>query len=510
MSKNLAFNLAGGYGKTGVTQFNAERTVNMYVVQDPLSESNFALYPTDGLQLAHTFTRSGFGRLLFQFKDYLFAVVGAEIYILNKVITENHILSIYTDRGFCQMAASAKKVLLVDGNAGWLYDEDTGTFTKQIQADFPPLPISVEFFGRRFIIARDESNIIQFSDDVDYTSWPAANTFVFPANEEVIALKVFNGRLYVFGNRLTQIWYDAGAPPPDSFRKEQTDLEFGCAAPGSVAKGQGYLMWLSKNEEGVSSVVITTGGRPIAVTSGAIEEEFQSYSTVEDATAFISKNEYGHIFYQINFPTANKSWLYRIDGKLTFLDKWTELTYKKNNRHLANAHIYYNNKHYVLDHLQNKMYERSLDFFDDDGVAIHRLRDTATLRLPNLDRFCVGKLRLDINVGESADGYKLQYAFIVTTDDEYFVTTDDEYIVTSELDTFNSETDAQIWLTVSRDGGKTFGKTMKLPLGRLGQYKQRVEFWNLGVSDRFIFRIEQYHKIRSVLLGATISIAGVE
>jgi hypothetical protein len=469
------FNIFGGYDKTLFPQHSSQELMNLYLVSDERSPAKLALYPTGGLELSHTFGRSGNGRFLKTFKDKLICVCGNNVYLLDTVFSENILGELNTDNGLIDIDNSENEVLIVDGSNGWLYDDVTGAFTKQTQAAFPTLPKSVSFFGSRFLVGFGESNKIGFSEINNAKIWDGNDDFALPLGETVVGLETLKGRLYAFGNFVSQKWYDAGAPPPLPFRKELTDLDIGCAAPRSIAKGEQFLVWLSATEQGVGSVVITDGSQVTRASSQAIDEEFESYERVDDATAFIYKNALGHIFYQINFPTANKSWQFHINSRAELRNRWVELTYKANERHLAESHAYFNSDHYVIDYSDNKLYRRDINLSDDAGQAIKRLLISPTIRQTDGSPYVTDYFRVVVNSGASANYYDQSVEF-------------------------HEETDAVIFLSVSRDGAKTFGREMPVKIGKIGKFNRKVEWWNLGYSDQFTYKLQFWDKIPIVFI----------
>ena len=57
---------------------------------------------------------------------------------------------------------------------------------------------------------------------------------------------------------------------------------------------------------------------------------------------------------------------------------------------------------------------------------------------------------------------------------------------------------------VSRDGGRTFGAEIWLPLGKVGEYKKRVATRRLGTARDFVFRIAMTDPVKFVLTGLAL------
>jgi hypothetical protein len=467
-------------GTTLFKRVSVEDTINMYVVSEA---GKNVLYPREGLDIKHKFSLTGNGRYLKQFKENLVCIVGSAVYLLNSSLAENKIGSLTSNVGLVKTSGASRYLIIVDGLKGWLFNNDTGTFTEITYIAFPTLPIDIEFLGDRFLAAGNNDpatgNVVRFSAIRDPTSWQSEDSFSMPANEEIVGMEVLANRLFLMGKNITQVWYPVGSAFP--FRKESVDMEYGCIAPRSIANGVGILMWLGRDEEGVNSVIMTTGGSPRSVNSAAFSEEIENYSVTSDATAYIFKNALGHLFYQINFPTANSTWLYRIDANIDTKDRWTKLTYAQTDRHLGEAHSYFTNKHYILSYKDNSLYQQDLSYFDDNSLEIRHQRTLPPFSLPTLEDFSVNYVELDVNVGESLGGFDYIYDY-------------------------GDDTAAKIYCEVSRNGGKSFDTPIASDLGKKGEFRKRVRFSGLGTSNNFVFRFYHFNRTPITFIRGSISI----
>ncbi|MFX0132171.1 MAG: hypothetical protein ACFFDN_00865 [Candidatus Hodarchaeota archaeon] len=481
----IPFDIIGGYEKTK-NVVNAQETVNWYV--DNTSEGAY-LCPTAGLSVATSFLLGGIGRALYQYRDKaddkLYAVIGQHLFALTYSLSQVFLGQIETGSGFIDIDDDGKNLILVDGADGWLYDKEVSVFKKITFPNFPTNPTAVTFFGNRFLVSTDTDNLITPSEILDPYNWDNAARFGLPANEKVISHATLNGRLFVFGKTITQIWQDAGLPV-EPFQKEPTDLNFGCAARGSIAKEEGVLIWLTQDREGIGAFVLSTGGVPVNITSAAIADRLANYDDVSDVRAYIYRNELGHIFYRVNFTDANESWQFRINDKVNSVEKrWIKLESGNKDRHLGETHTYFNRKHYVLGYNNNKLYEMSIKFGDDDGIAIRRARITSNLVLPTLERFKLNQIIIDLNSGASFDNF-----------------------IPTEL--APATKDGKIFLSISRDGGLSYGTSLHKPIGKIGEVKTTVRFTRFGESKKFTFKIETYNRIPIFLLKAAIDISPLQ
>jgi hypothetical protein len=69
---------------------------------------------------------------------------------------------------------------------------------------------------------------------------------------------------------------------------------------------------------------------------------------------------------------------------------------------------------------------------------------------------------------------------------------------------------AVVYLSVSKDGGISYGKPKIRQQTKTGVYRSRLRFYQLGVARDFVLRIEGYNAFPQAILGATINIMGAK
>lgn len=273
--------------------------------------------------------------------------------------------------------------------------------------------------------------------------------------------------MLVMNETSTDPWYVAGGTSP--FLPQLPSFDFGCEAVGSIAKGFGMVVWLGKTDKGVSSVMATTGGMPIPLSNESIDAKFDKYLNASDARAYLYKNELGHIMYVISFTLDNKSWMYDFNTK-----KWSELSSEEDNRHLGNAYIYLDGRHYILDYKEPKMYDMSTNYGTDNGATIKRLITSPHFLFPN--DTSIGWFELVMKQGTGAQA--------------------------------GNDENPQARLRVSKDGGVSYGGERTEPIGTIGQRLQKTAFDELGASDSWVFEITHYNTTQFMVLGAKAHVEG--
>ena len=479
--KDIVFDIMGGYSKEEYNELSPAETVNMYQVN--ATKGKKALFPSPGLSLDNgiEFVQSpgAKGRNAYVFNDHMFVVVGEAIYRCTQSgETIDHALigTINTETGSVGMANLDNQLMFVDGVDGWIWEPATSTFS-QITFGFDIEPIDVMVSGNRFIVMNNDTKQWYFSDNGTGLTWNVLNINSFNNGDTCVACETLKGRLYLMGKTSTEIWYDAGAAI-DPYRPADPAIQIGCASADSVATDFGILVWLSKTDSGVGSVVATTGGQPMPISDQAVDTAIDAIGDVSDASGYLYKNENGHTMYRASFTAANKSFEYDFNTK-----EWDTPEHAKKKdpegRHLGQKHAYFHSKHYVVDYSEPKLYEMSNLYFDDAGTKIRRARVSSILEAPPHTRIIVNKLTLRLKQGVGGD--------------------------------CGIEEEPLVYLQISTDEGESYGNQLTAEVGRIGQRMWETTFDRVSdVTRSVVFKIEYYAAKPFVILQADLDIEVVK
>lgn len=475
------FDIIGGTEKSEYPEFNPNLTVNMFQVLDSSAFFKKALYPTPGLsqKTGETFQLGGEnlgGRNAHLFKNAIYAVFKNTIYRIigsivdNKLkLTHSVIGRIETETGHVGIENNNTQIMFVDGISGWVYDTTTGNFTKITDPNFPIGASDLTLLANRFVVNKGETETFYYSSLGDGLSWTDpgfGNFFSMDSYADVIVgFEVLNGKMFILGQNSTELWYATGGTVAP-YRPQKPTFEFGCAAVGSIAKAFGVLVWLSQTRNGVGTIVATTGGALTPISNDALNNEIDTYDDVSDATAYFYRNEIGHIMYTINFTSANVSWMYDFNTKV-----WSKLTSEGDNRHLANGHVYYKSRHFVLDYKSPIMYEMSKNFYDDNGIGIKRQRI-----------FQLNKLVLELSYYHNTPLIILGAVGNITNTAFFKVILNfiRFYLKQGVGASEGNDIDPVIKLRCSLDGGVSYGNEIPAEIGKLGQRMWQSEFRKIG------------------------------
>lgn len=242
------------------------------------------------------------------------------------------------------------------------------------------------------------SNQIQASNPLDGSSWQGVSeTQVSVFSDNVSAIFVDHRLLWVFGPKATQPYFDSGNFPFPYDVIQGGFIEQGIAAPDSVAKLDNSIFWIGQDERGNGIVWRANGYQPLRVSTHAVEYALGTYATIADAVCFAYQED-GHTFYVMNFPTAQKTWVYDCATQ-----QWHERGFWNSQpgvftQHRAGFHTFNFGMHLVGDPTTGAVYQQSISIYSDFGNPIRRLR-----RAPHISneqgRIFHTELQLDVEVG---------------------------------------------------------------------------------------------------------------
>jgi hypothetical protein len=439
---------------------SAQQRINFYAdVQAVEDKTRIAFYGTAGLTsfatVGATPMRGGI-------------VVGSLLYgvwdnILHSIDTSGNataIGAISTYSGRVDMSWNGSQILIVDGTAAYTYTVSTTTLAAVSDADFPDDASTCTWQAGYSIVESGDDYYI--SDLDDSTGWNAADLASAEASPDSIT-RVYAafGQLILFGPQNTEFHANTGAADFPYARVGGGVLETGLAAKWSVADVDLGVMFLGKNKQGGPQVFMLRGYQAQAVSTPDLESEFGGYSTVADATA-LSYRYSGHSFYQINFPTADKSWLYDATSGL-----WSELQYRTSGRHRAELAFDFNNQVIVSDYDSGDLYVLDPDVYADNGeemISLLRSRHLSD-RYP----FTINELQIDMETGVG--------------------------LVTGQGSA------PLAMLRISKDGGHSFGNSITTSIGAVGRYNTRAVWRRLGQASDWVFELSISDPVKRAVNG---------
>ena len=345
-----------------------------------------------------------------------------------------------------------------------------GSLQKINDSGFNPTATSVCFLNGFFIIPGTVSYEWQISTVYDGSQWPALQ---FASNEaspdSVVAVNALNGSLILWGQNHIEYWQDTGSFP-FPFGSLQAAQSVGLAALYSRCAFNNTFAFLATNSAGTLSIQQLNGYTPVRISTPNIENIINSFVTYNDAISFSYALD-GHVFFQITFPTAGRSFLYDASTQL-----WSELQsgIGSYSRHNANLSISFNANVLISDSTSPIIYYFNQEALTDNGSLIKRQVITKHIE-DGGNLLGIDELWLDVNLGQGLQS--------------------------------GQGSNPQISLQVSKDNGNTYGNELWTSIGKVGQYQGPRAIWRrLGQSRDFVFKFTFTDPISLIIIRGSASV----
>jgi hypothetical protein len=146
-------------------------------------------------------------------------------------------------------------------------------------------------------------------------------------------------------------------------------------------------------------------------------------------------------------------------------------------RHRSNCHAFFGGEHVVGDWENGEIYALDLDYFTDNGDPLPRIRAAAHISSGDYGRIRFNALQIDF---ESGTGTQT-----------------------------GQGVDPQAMLDWSDDGGHTWSNEHWRPIGKVGHYKDRVRWKQLGQARDRIYRVAVTDPVKCVIVSASSEAIGL-
>lgn len=329
----------------------------------------------------------------------------------------------------------------------------------------------------------------------------------------IVACRTLHRRLFLFSQNYTEVWENQGIGSNLPFRRNNSLLiEYGTPAIWSVAVGFDRMIFLSQDKDGLGSVMEVTGTEVVPISPRSLDFVLQGYASntslgVADASSFFVK-ENGIIFYRLNFTRANHTFVFCVTMSDPQNLRWHEEEMLNGDRHVAQTHAYFNGKNYYGSYLGPTMYNVSSDFFTNAGEAIRRMRIGKPYVPAGYNRTRIDRFQLDLLQGRVASSEIDEEVNLFTQSSLDILTESDIPIILETGSIPGNGDQPTVFLSISKDGGQTYGNRIQAPMGKLGERTFRTVWRKLGTIPRgqaFVPRIEFFDAIQWVVLGAAWS-----
>jgi hypothetical protein len=386
-------------------------------------------------------------------------------------------------------------VMIGDGLNGYLVNLATNTLTTITDAGFVG-PDKIAFIDGWWICNVPGTNRFVTNGPTPYSlTFPAAFFALKDSSSDNLVTLMENSReCWLVGERASEVWYNAGGANFSFSRIPGVAPQIGCAAKQSIARLGASLAWLAKSERGENVVIKTDQYGYTPISTQAVAAAISSYPLVSDAIAFVYEEE-EHLFYQLTFPTADKTWVYDATASdIAGTPQWHErasFTSSTGQFHRARANCFMNfqNLRMVGDFVSGYMHQMTRAVFTDAGFnSTTGLATTEPLvcvrRTPilwsreNRKRLFHSSLQIDFRPGVG-------------------------------LQT-GQGSDPQVMIRWSDDAGESFGNEHWVTIGKAGRFKNRAMVRRLGQARDRQYEARFSDPVRRDIAGATLNASGEE
>lgn len=435
-----------GLGVKGKSpNLSSQERVNLYSEIYPIEDrSVLALYPTPGLDAFGSLLAGNGYRGWIVNDNVLYAVHSNTLYQIDANGNRTSRGTIGSYAGRVEMACDGTTILIVDGVHGANYDISSATLSFIADADFPDTATTCTWLGY-FLVDSGSGQFALSSDGISWDATDFASAETFP--DPILRVDSDRGQLILFGSYSTEFWAQTGALDFPFQRISGGAVQWGLAAKWSVARFGSTLIFLGANRLGQAQVVLLDGYQPTPISTPDLDHVINGYTRIDDATAY-SYLLGGHMMYQINFPSEDRTWLY--DGQSS---SWSILK-SGGGRHRGEMAISHAGKTRIADYGTGQLYTLNPETFTDNGTMILRELVSKHIFEKNLT---VSELRLNMRTGVGI--------------------------------TSGQGSDPKIMLRISRDGGNSWGDELVESLGKIGEYSTQVVFRRLGRARDWVFKV---------------------
>lgn len=456
----------------------AERALNW--IPEPLPNGTgepvqMAHYPAPGLTLLCTLPTGPVRGIRAATNGAVYVVGGSAVYLLSTAWVAKRIGSINPGTTPVSMSDNGLQLVIVDGTyGGWTVGLADNTVAPIVDATGSFRGADrVSFLDTFFLF--NAPGTPQF-----YTSLSLSTTFdpLYFANKEsysdlLVTQVAINRQIWLIGDRTTEVWYNTGAADFPFERVGGVFIDHGCVAKYSIGEFDNAVYWLSQDRQGAGVVLKGAGLTASRVSNFAMEDAISRYGVISDAVGWTYQMA-GHPFYVLNFPTADKTWVFDVATELWHERAWIDANGAEH-RHRGNCAWQANGLVAVGDWQNGNIYALDNRAFTDAGAPIKRLRVW-----PHL---------------EGSDGERLFYRDFLAN------------VSVGTLAGTMAATEPLIYLSWSDDRGVSFGNPVAAGLGAAGEYRTSVQWNRLGMARSRVFALETSAPMDVALLGAWVDAA---
>ena len=445
--------LVGGTNPAQFPKISLETTYNMYS-----SYGALITYPGYARVRQLGLLTNSRGIYESQIFNHMIVVVDERVRIISTALGIATIGTLDTNAGDVFFAENANSEIAISDNQNYyVYNYNTGAFAKH-DIGFHPGQLGDQN-GYIFAVQRGTS-IVRYSNVNDALTWDVRNASSF-GNEVSQGVKNLGNLVFMFGTQTTRILRNLGQAINPYRQDPSTNILYGTLNPNSIASGFNMICWVGAGKDLNTSILVSTGGIAQKISTPGIDTILQKLTNPKNCYAFIFQQD-GHIFYQVTFLADNITLVYDFTSQ-EFLNSSDQ----NMNHHIAQNCVRFNNSYYFISFADEYLYEMGSKYENFDGEVIPQIRILPPIRRKDYQQFIIKKLEMNLQQGQS-------------------------------------ESPQYVDLSISRNGGATFGNVVRNTLTPLADRKMTTQWFQLGLSNDITLQFRFVGLSRFVVLSAYI------
>lgn len=464
--QSMPLNMVGSSTFGRYPKISVEKTYNLFVTDGWLT-------PLAGYKKIKELGREGRGIFNSTRFNRLIAVVDSGVWIIDKNNNASLVHILDSSSGNVYIDENEKNEIgIADGKNIYIYNYITNSFSKSFTPPADTLDFSPGYIAYQtgtFISVDTQTPTWRLCDAANSHSWPTSLTGTLQTEgDNVQAAVPFPSRgnlIMIFGKIVSEFWTNIGLQLFPYQKNTAVNINYGTFSPATIAAEDQIIAWLGGNRTSGPVIMYTNGSQPKTISTDGINYLLATLVHPEKSFGFMFKQD-GHLFYQITFYDRqdNLSLIYDFNT-----DQIYHVCDENQNFHKARQVAFFNNTYYFLSFSDGNLYEMNSKYTTFDGNTIPRFRVCKSIRLPDASNFIVPRLNFTIEQG-------------------------------------TSDALERVDLSISRDGGMSFGNNLPYILNPIGEFQNRFDFFQLGMANDFTAQFRFWGKGRFVATDGTVSI----
>jgi hypothetical protein len=482
-------NLVGGSGTTVSTILDAEETIN-FIVEKAQSRgaqnADGVLLPTPGFSRWGTVVGPVGSRGFIYANDSRFlAVIGGRLveFDVNGTPTDRGAIDIDANPAIMVYNGIGGQVGIAAGGNIYVFTLATNALSAAILSGGYTHLAQAGAYGFAFQVTTGKTFV---SSPNDLSAWSAGTFFqrsLFADPPRAIFADEDN-LVWTLGTETFEVRYNSGVGTQPWIPLTGLVGPYGIASPFGFGLSPAGNFWITRNAAGIGRFVVSSGGAPTPVGTYAIDAQIDKLAAsagVSDAEVLIY-DQGGHTTATVAMAAAQAlnpsmpcSFNYDVEGKTwTKRGQW-DAPHAKWGLWAPRCHVIAFGKHLVGDRSTGSIWVLdSTSATEVDGTGTRRLRRTPHLNQEH-QRRPIDVLELLVDV------------------------------VGAPVQAPAQGSDPQMMLRVSKDGGRTWGNERRCGVGKVGEYRKRCQWTQLGAPADAVLEFSYSEPVPAAIVDGYIN-----